>query len=134
MFFSIKLPEKISRTIYTLSEIFNIGNSTSLKIGAIDCEDNNQTCVDNGVTGENLDDYRAFSLKLFKINEVEGISYTDDNDYIHYVNNFIQENLDLPESEDVIELTDENFNELSSNGSWFVDFYFPWYNTLLFET
>ena len=29
------------------------------------------------------------------------------------------------ESSDVVTLTDANFNELTKNGSWFVDFYAP---------
>ncbi|XP_070495756.1 thioredoxin domain-containing protein 5 homolog [Chironomus tepperi] len=115
-----EISHNIRITMHLLSEIFN----ANLKIGYIDCNENNQTCLDNGIAA---DISKSYVLKLYKVNEVEDITYTNDSDYIHYVMEFIQDNLDLPATDqNVVELTDKNFKELTSNGSWIVDFYFPW--------
>ena len=116
-------------TIYLLSEIYNVGNNTNLKIAAVDCEENNPTCTDNGIVGGHVTYiFESYLLKLFKINEVKAITYTEDDTYLHYVLQFVKDHLDLLDTDNsgAVELTDQNFKELTSNGSWFVDFYFPW--------
>ncbi|KAL7027470.1 hypothetical protein ACKWTF_005452 [Chironomus riparius] len=125
----IEISDEMLHTVNLLSEIYNVGSNTNLKIASVDCEENNQTCVDNGIVGEHVENiFESFVLKLFKINVIKAITYTEDDTYIHYVLEFIKDHLNFPESDNsgVVELTDQNFKDLTSNGSWFVDFYFPW--------
>jgi hypothetical protein len=38
--------------VYLLSEIYNDGNTTNLKIASVDCVENNQTCTNNGIASK----------------------------------------------------------------------------------
>lgn len=47
--FRTSIPGNIVKTVNILAEIFNDGNNSNLKIAYLDCEENNQTCSNNGV-------------------------------------------------------------------------------------
>lgn len=68
-------------------------------------------------------------FKLFKINQKIPISFEySSNTYLFYFINFLNKQLNLStlknleSNENAVRLTDQNFRELTKNGSWFINF------------
>lgn len=116
--------------------MLNTKEGTRVKIGKVDCTQQNELCSSHEVTGYP-------TLKFFKVGVEESVKFRGTRD-LPTLTNFINEQLGEvpePEGEDdaqkvegdvakaeqgLIELTEENFGKHVATGKHFVKFYAPW--------
>ena len=126
---------RLKPTWSQLAEMLNTQDESRVRIAKVDCTENHKTCSENEVTSYP-------TLKFFKTNGEEPVKYRSTRD-LPSLTQFINDQLGSSTPEEgeetgeeqaavpaalkgLIELNDKNFNELTSNGKWFVKFFAPW--------
>ncbi|GAB0094447.1 Thioredoxin domain-containing protein 5 homolog [Sergentomyia squamirostris] len=126
--------KRLAPTWEQLATVLNTIEGSSVKIGKVDCTEQDSLCSNHEVTGYP-------TLKLFKIGESEGIKFRGTRDMTTMAA-FINEQLgggeekevteeekkpEIPEAvQGLQELTDETFGKFVASGKHFVKFYAPW--------
>lgn len=113
--------------------MLNTQAESRVRIAKVDCTENHKTCSDNEVTSYP-------TLKFFKTNGEEAVKYRSTRD-LPSLTQFINDQLGASTEEEeetgdteqvpgpltgLIELNENNFNELTSTGKWFIKFFAPW--------
>lgn len=121
---------RLKPTWNQLAEMLNNDDESRVRIGKVDCTENQKTCSENEVTSYP-------TLKFFKLNNEEAVKYKSTRD-LPSLTQFINEQLGsstteekedfiddiaLPPSQHLIDLTDKNFVTLTASGKWFIKFY-----------
>uniref|UniRef100_A0A1L8DU05 Putative thioredoxin/protein disulfide isomerase n=1 Tax=Nyssomyia neivai TaxID=330878 RepID=A0A1L8DU05_9DIPT len=125
--------KRLAPTWEQLAEMLNTKEGSRVKIGRVDCTEEDSVCSAHEVTGYP-------TLKFFKLGETESIKFRGTRD-LPTLTTFINEQLgetdkkeeeeeekpELPEAtQGLQELTDETFGKFVATGKHFVKFYAPW--------